>query len=228
MKTVFPAAEPVLVPVVGTDAVFPVHRIYCIGKNYAAHVREMGGTPERQPPCFFMKPADAVCLNAVVHYPPASNNVHYEGELVIAVGREGRDIAAGQALEYVFGYAAGVDLTRRDLQTEAARQGNPWDTGKGFDESAPMTAITPVNQCGHFDSGSLKLSVNSEIRQQADFSDLIWKNSEIIAALSRLYTLKPGDLIFTGTPAGVGPVVPGDRILLEIDRLQNLEFMIIS
>ena len=228
MNVVVPVPEQATIPVKGTDAVFPVHRIYCIGKNYAAHVVEMGGTPERQPPVFFMKPADAACHNPVVHYPPSSDNVHYEGELVIAIGTGGSDIPAEQALDHVWGYAIGVDMTRRDLQLQAAEGGNPWDTGKGFDESAPLSAITPVSECGHFDSGSLILTVNGELRQQADLSELIWKNNEIIAALSRLYTLQPGDIIFTGTPAGVGPVVPGDKILVEIDRLGNLEFMIIS
>lgn len=228
MHSVIPAPAATLVPVKNSDGVFPVHRIYCIGKNYAAHVVEMGGTPERQPPCFFMKPADAACTTAVVHYPPASTNVHYEGELVIALGQGGRDISPEAALSHVYGYAIGVDMTRRDLQLEAASQGNPWDTGKAFDESAPISAITPVDQCGHFESGSICLSVNGDVRQSADFSELIWKCNEIIAALSRLYTLQAGDLIFTGTPAGVGAVVPGDKVLVEIEGLGNLEFMIIS
>ena len=203
-----------------------MHRIYCVGKNYAAHVIEMGGRPERQPPCFFMKPADAVSTGDRVPYPPATSNYHYEGELVIAIGRGGRDIAPQRALDHVFGYGIGLDMTRRDLQGEAVSRAQPWETGKSFDCSAPLSALVPVQDCGHFDSGTLRLSVNGSVRQQADFKELIWKNHEIIAELSRYFELRPGDLIFTGTPAGVGAVERGDHIEVEIERLGRLSLRI--
>jgi fumarylpyruvate hydrolase len=215
-----------VVPVEGADAVFPVHRIYCVGKNYAAHIREMGAEPARDAVCFFLKPADAVVTSGRMPYPPGTSNLHYEGELVIAIGKGGSNIPPAAALAHVFGYAAGLDMTRRDLQVSAGRIGHPWDTGKAFDHSAPIASIVPVSQCGHFDSGSLKLRVNGEVRQDADISDLIWKNHEIISELSKLYCLQAGDLIFTGTPAGVGPVVRGDRIVLQIDRLNQLDLTI--
>lgn len=219
---IFDPQPVVSVPVAGNERQFPVHRVYCVGKNYAAHIIEMGGEPDRQPPCFFLKPADAVCTGGQMPYPPATRNLHYEGELVIAIGKGGADISPENALEHVYGYAVGLDMTRRDLQTAAGAVGHPWDTGKAFDYSAPLSAITPLADCGHFESGRITLRVNGELRQDADFQELIWKNHEIIAQLSRLYTLQPGDLIFTGTPAGVGPVVAGDRIDVEIERLGRL------
>ena len=221
-----PPAIPV-VPVHGGDTVFPVHRIYCVGKNYAKHVIEMGGLPERQPPCFFMKPADAVLTDPRLPYPPRSSDFHYEGELVIAIGRGGQDIPAAEALEHVFGYAVGLDMTRRDLQNASKDLAQPWDTAKGFDHSAPISAITPVASSGHFERGRIHLAVNGETRQDADFAELIWKNQEIIAELSTYYRLQPGDLIFTGTPAGVGPVRRGDRIRVEVDRLGALEVEVV-
>lgn len=219
---IFDPQPVVSVPVSGNERQFPVHRVYCVGKNYAAHIVEMGGRPERQPPCFFLKPADAVRTDGQMPYPPATRNLHYEGELVIAIGKGGVDIAPEHALEHVYGYAVGLDMTRRDLQTAAGAIGQPWDTGKAFDYSAPLSAITPVAACGHFARGRIALWVNGELRQEADFQELIWQNHEIIAQLSRLYTLQPGDLIFTGTPAGVGPVVPGDQITVEVEGLAKL------
>lgn len=220
-----PAPVPV-VPIAGSENLFPVHRIYCVGKNYAAHVREMGSDSDRDPPCFFMKPADAVTTSGNVPYPPATKNYHYEVELVLAIGKAGRNIPAAQALDHIFGYAIGFDMTRRDLQMASGGLGHPWDTGKGFDHSAPVSAIHRAADTGHPASGRITLQVNGETRQDGDLGDLIWKSAEIIAELSRLYLLQPGDLIFTGTPAGVGAAKPGDRLVASIDGLGNLEVTI--
>lgn len=200
-------------PVRGSDKWFPVRRIYCVGRNYADHAIEMGGDPDRESPFFFSKPADALVVpGEAVAYPPATQALHHEVELVIAMGRGGAQISAEQALEHVFGYAVGVDLTRRDLQSEAKKQGRPWDMAKGFDQSAPLSEIVPVAEIGHPDSGAIQLSVNGEIRQQGDLAQMIWKPAEIISGLSQLITLRPGDLIMTGAPAGVGPVESGDLL----------------
>ena len=216
-----PPAQP-SVAVAGSEQRFPVHRIYCIGLNYADHVREFGRDPERAPPVFFMKPADEVVDNgAAVPYPPATTNFHYEIELVVALARGGRDIAARDALGLVFGYAAGNDLTRRDLQSAAKERGEPWDTSKGFDCSAPVAALRPVS-AGHVSRGRIWLSVNGAVRQESDLSRMLWDVPQIIAALSRLYELRAGDLIFTGTPAGIGAVKPGDRLEGGIEGLEVL------
>ena len=200
---------------------FPIHRIYCVGRNYAEHVREMGGEV-REPPVFFTKPADAVVANdAVIPYPPRTSNLHHEIELVIAIGRGGSHIEKQRALEHVFGYAVGNDLTRRDLQQAAKQKGQPWDTGKAFDCSAPLAAIRPASR-GHLSKGRIWLTVNGKIRQQSDISEMIWTVPEIIAELSTLFELAPGDLIFTGTPAGVGALEPGDRIEGGIEGLDTL------
>jgi fumarylpyruvate hydrolase len=189
---------------------FPVHRIYCVGRNYADHVREMGSQPT--PPFFFMKPPDAlVASGAEIPYPPRTANLHYEMELVVAIARAGRNIPAASALEHVFGYAAGNDLTRRDLQGAAKQSGLPWDAGKGFDHSAPVAAIRPAAR-GHLTQGRIWLEVNGETRQDSNLSLMLTPVPQLIAELSTLYELEPGDLIFTGTPAGVGPVLPGDRL----------------
>lgn len=222
MKLVFQPEKQPVIPVEGTDLHFPVHRIYCVGKNYEAHVREMGSNPQRDPPCFFMKPADAATTSHLIPYPPATSNYHYETELVIAIGKAGRNIAVDNALDYVFGYAIGFDMTRRDLQMASGGLGHPWDSGKGFDHSAPISPIFPAEEVGHPEAGRISLKVNGELRQDADLSQLIWKCPEIIAELSKLYLLKPGDLVLTGTPAGVGPVVPGDRLVAAIDGLGEL------
>jgi len=215
------------VPVLGNEQHFPVHRIYCVGKNYADHIREMGSDPAREEPCFFMKPSDAIVLDGKVPYPQGTRNLHYEGELVLALGKGGRNLSPDAAASCLFGYATGLDMTRRDLQTAAGRIGMPWDTGKAFDHSAPMTAIVPLTQSGILLEGSLKLWVNGRLRQDADLGDMLWKPHEIISQLSRLYTLQAGDLIFTGTPAGVGPVVVGDKLRLEIAGLPVLEVEIV-
>lgn len=228
MSFVFDPMPPVSVPVQGDIQQFPVHRIYCVGKNYADHIREMGSDPAREEPCFFLKPNDAIVLDGRMPYPPGTTNLHYEGELVLALGKGGCDIAVAQARDCIFGYALGLDMTRRDLQTRAGRQGMPWDTGKGFDHSAPLSAITPVAACGLLEHGSIRLWVNDQLRQDADLADLIWNAQEIISQLSRLYELKAGDLIFTGTPAGVGAVRPGDRLRLAIEQLGELRVEIVA
>jgi fumarylpyruvate hydrolase len=200
-----PSAVP-SVAVAGTDRRYPVHRIYCVGLNYADHVREFGRDPQASPPIFFMKPADAVVANDdEIPYPPSTADFHYEIELVVALGRGGRDVAPEQALGLVFGYAAGNDLTRRDLQKAAKDRGEPWDTSKGFDASAPVAAIRPVS-AGHVNRGRIWLSVNGTLRQESDLSHMIWDVPHIIAALSKFYELEAGDLIFTGTPSGVGGI----------------------
>ena len=220
---VFPPAATASLEVTGQTERFPVHRIYCVGQNYAAHAREMGSNPDREPPFFFLKPADAAVANgATLDYPQRTDNLHHEIELVVAIGTGGRDIPVDAANQHIFGYAVGNDLTRRDLQSAARKIGRPWDTAKGFDHSAPMTAIHPIAQTGAIESGRIWLTVNGELRQEADISELIWSVPEIIAELSTLYELMPGDLIFSGTPAGIGPVQPGERIEGGVDGLDTL------
>jgi fumarylpyruvate hydrolase len=198
---------------------FPVQRIYCVGRNYADHVREMGSKPEL---VFFSKPADALVANgAAIPYPPRTANLQHEIELVVAIGRAGRGITPASALEHVFGYAAGNDLTRRDLQSAAKKGGLPWDAGKGFDHSAPVAAIRPAAR-GHLERGRIWMSVNGEPRQDSDVGQMMAGVPQLIAELSGLYQLRPGDLIFTGTPAGVGPVRPGDRLEGGIEGLEVL------
>jgi fumarylpyruvate hydrolase len=217
MDFVIEPAGQVTVPVVGTAQKFPVRRIFCVGRNYAAHAREMGGDPNREPPFFFTKPADAVVTGGTnTPYPPATENLHHEMELVVAIGTGGTDISAENALAHVFGYAAGIDLTRRDLQDAAKAARRPWDMSKGFDASAPISAIAPAAAIGHPASGRITLTVNGQMRQEGDLNDQIWPVPEIIAALSRLVALAPGDLIFTGTPEGVGPLQRGDEVVGEI------------
>jgi len=208
----FEAVQPA-VPVEGTDKIFPVHRIYCVGQNYAAHAREMGSDPNREPPFYFMKPADAVVRSgATIAWPSRTANLHHEVELVVAIGKAGKDIAATATLAHVFGYAVGIDLTRRDLQAAAKAAGKPWDTAKGFDRSAPLSAIRRAADIGHPESGRIWLAVNDAVRQDGDLSQMIWRVPEAVAELSRYFELKAGDLLFTGTPAGVGPLSPGDRL----------------
>ena len=211
------------VPVAGSTVNFPVHRIYCVGRNYAAHVREMGGNPDRERPFFFKKPADAlVTPGSTIPYPSGTNNLQHEVELVVAIGRAARAITADQATAIVWGYAVGNDLTRRDLQLAARDQGRPWEFGKAFDNSAPTSAVHPVDAVGHPSSGTIWLKVNGMDRQRADLKQMIWTVPEIIAELSKYYCLLPGDLIFTGTPEGVGPLVPGDLVEAGIDELDTL------
>jgi len=223
MTFVFSPAEIPSVRVQGDDARFAVHRIYCVGRNYAEHAREMGSDPQREPPFFFSKPADAVVANkASVPYPPLTKNFHHEVELVVALGKGGANIAAANALEHIFGYAVGNDLTRRDLQKQAKDAGKPWDISKGFDRSAPVAAIRPVKNGGHVTNARIWLKVNGELKQQGNVSDLIWSVPEIIAALSKFYELQCGDLIFTGTPAGVSALKVGDKMEAGIEGLESL------
>ena len=228
MNLVFPAAALPSVEIDGTDQRFPVHRIYCVGRNYADHVREMGSDPQRDPPIFFSKPADAVVANGLpVRYPPRTSNLHHEIELVVAIGRGGSDISLERALDHVFGYAVGNDLTRRDLQAAAKNHGAPWDVAKGFDQSAPITAIRRAEEIGHLAAGAIWLEVNGEPRQRADLSEMIWSVPEVVSELSTYFELQPGDLIFTGTPAGVGPVMRGDSLVGGIDGLETLRTTIV-
>ncbi len=201
--------------ITGSSATFPVHRIYCVGQNYAAHTIEMGGDPKRNTPFFFSKPADAACQQALLPWPTRTNNLHHEVELVVAMGQGGKSI---------FGYGVGVDLTRRDLQAEAKQAGRPWDTAKGFDFSAPMSKIMTTKQWQPEDQKSISLSVNGTVKQQATLAQLIWKIPELIKELSSFYTLAEGDLIFTGTPAGVSALSPGDTVHASIEGLPELTF----
>lgn len=231
MDTVIPPPKPASLPVLGTDAVFPIHRIYCVGRNYAAHAREMGADPSREPPVFFTKPADAIVPMptsgaGAVPFPPATENLHHEVELVVALGEGGRDIAAEDASGLIYGYAVGLDLTRRDLQNAAKAVGGPWDMAKAFDHSAPCSALVRAAAIGHPIAGRVQLSVNGALKQQGDLADLIWSVPETIAHLSRLVTLVPGDVIFTGTPEGVGPVARGDHLDGAIDGVGSLSLTI--
>jgi len=211
------------VPIVGHEETFPVHRIYCVGRNYAEHAREMGADPTREPPFFFCKPADALVLSgATVAYPPRTTNLHHEIELVIAIGRGGRDVPVADALSRIYGYAVGNDLTRRDLQAQAKAKGQPWDVAKGFDDSAVIGPIQPAAVIGHPSTGRIWLEVNGTLRQQADIADLIWRIPEIVAELSTLFALRAGDLIYTGTPAGVGALRPGDRVAGGVDGVGTI------
>ena len=220
------APERVSVPVIGTDAVFPVRRIYCVGRNYAAHVKEMGGD-ERDPPFFFQKPADAIAHNgAIVPYPTLTNDLQHEIELVLAIGKGGRSIPLDNAADHVFGLAVGIDLTRRDVQVNARKTGRPWGIGKAFDHSAPITAITPLAGDSLPDSGGISIAVNGETKQQGDLAELIWNCAEVVSVLSTHYELVAGDLIYTGTPSGVGPVTPGDSLVGHVDNLPKLEITI--
>jgi fumarylpyruvate hydrolase len=211
------------VAVAGTDARFPVRRIICVGRNYAAHAREMGRDPDREPPFFFLKPADTVVDDgATLPYPPETKNFHYEIELVVAIGRGGADIPVERALEHVFGYAVGIDLTRRDLQLQAREQGRPWDWGKGFDLSAPIAPLRPVSEWGHPTAGRIWLAVNGQVKQDSDIAKLIWPVPDIISIASRSMELRPGDLIMTGTPEGVGPVQRGEVMTGGIDGVGEI------
>ena len=209
----------------GSKTRFQVRRIYCVGRNYRAHAIEMGADPDREVPFFFMKPADAIVQNgSTIPYPKQTTNLHYEIELVVAIGKSGESISEENALEYVWGYGVGIDLTRRDLQNQAKKAGRPWDMGKGFDNSAPCTNLKPVDEVGHPDTGAgeIWIKVNGEIKQRSTLDLHIWNVAETISYLSGLCTLESGDLIFMGTPEGVGPVVPGDTMEGHIDGLENL------
>ena len=227
MPNIFDLPDRPAAAIAGTQDTFPVGRIICIGRNYEAHAREMGKDPNREAPFFFTKWADALVANgATVPYPPETANYHFEGELVIAIGKEGAKVSEAEALDLVYGYATGLDMTRRDLQLEARDKGRPWEVGKNFAFSAPMGAILPVTEGGHVSSGSIRLTVNGEVKQDGDIVDLIWDCAEQIAYVSRFERLLPGDLIFTGTPAGVGAVKSGDVIEVTIASLEPLRITI--
>jgi len=217
----FPATP--ALPVAESTQMFPVGRIYCVGRNYAEHAREMGHDPDREPPFFFMKPADAIAQNgATIPFPQVTKDLHHEIELVVAIGKGGTDISAGKALDHVWGYGVGLDMTRRDIQGEAKKMGRPWEMGKAFDNSAPCTALKPVSMVGHPAQGAIWLKVNGAVKQKGDLADMIWNVPETIAYLSGLVTLRPGDLIFSGTPAGVGPVKRGDKLEGHVDGVGEL------
>jgi fumarylpyruvate hydrolase len=226
MRFVFPPADPVGVPVLGHADAFPVHRIYCVGRNYEEHAKEMGFTG-REPPFFFMKPADAVVVvpaggSASIDYPRLTKNLHHEIELVVAIGKGGRNIAASDAMQHVFGYAVGLDMTRRDLQNDMKKQGRPWCIGKAFDQSAPIGPITPVAQAGDITRAEIYLQVNGQDRQRSQVSKLIWNIAETIEHLSAAWDLQAGDLIYSGTPEGVAAVVPGDTMVGGVTGLEPI------
>jgi fumarylpyruvate hydrolase len=220
------------IPVAGSDARFPVRRIYCVGRNYAAHAREMGFDPDRDPPFFFCKPADAIVNVAPgqtveIPYPPKTSEFHHEIELVAAIGKAGRDIPVEQANEHVWGYAVGLDMTRRDLQLALRDKGRPWELGKAFDRSAPIGPLHPASRIGHPDKGAVWVQVNGEDRQRSDLAKLIWSVPEVIANLSTYFDLQPGDLVFTGTPEGVGAVKRGETLVGGVDGLGELRVKVI-
>ena len=223
MSFVFKANPPTSVGVKGTHKRFPVHRIYCVGRNYAEHAREMGDDPQRDPPFFFTKPADAIIESGeILPYPQATQDLQHEIELVVAIGGGGRNISVKKAKKLIYGYAVGNDFTRRDMQTEAKKSRRPWDTAKGFDYSAAIGAIVPMAESDLTTDSGIGLKVNGEFRQHAKLGDMIWSVAETISALSKLFELQPGDLIYTGTPAGVGPVKPGDVVEGSIQGLGTL------
>lgn len=228
MAFVVPTLPRPALPVAGTEGRFPVRRIHCVGRNYADHAREMGGDPTREPPFFFGKPSDAVVpLGGEIAYPPLTSNLHHEVELVVALGAGGRDIPADKALDCVYGYAVGIDLTRRDLQAKFKDKGQPWEMAKGFDQSAPVSALMPVSACGHPGAGAIWLAVDGVDRQRGDLSQMTWNVAEVIAHLSAYVALAPGDLIFTGTPSGVGALVRGNRVTCGIEGIGDLEITLV-
>ncbi|WP_149138066.1 fumarylacetoacetate hydrolase family protein [Cupriavidus campinensis] len=215
------------VAVAGSQARFPIRRVFCVGRNYAAHAREMGKDPDREPPFFFTKPADAVVpAEGTVAYPPLTENLHHEIELVVAIGKGGANVTPAQALDLVWGYAVGVDLTRRDLQGVAKKMSRPWDWSKAFDASGPCGPLHPVSAVGHPAKGAIWLKVNGEPRQQGELDELIWPVADVIAYISESMTLAPGDVIFTGTPAGVGALNPGDVVTGGVDGLGEIAFTV--
>jgi fumarylpyruvate hydrolase len=232
MAFVFPPEAPVAIPVAGSDAQFAVRRVYCVGRNYAAHAREMGFDPDREPPFFFCKPADAIVPVAYgetleLAYPAQTENYHYEAELVAVIGKSGSDIPVEQALDYVWGYAVGLDMTRRDLQMKMREMGRPWEIGKAFDDSAPIGPIHPASEVGHFENAALWLTVNDQTKQKSDVSHLIWSVAETVAYLSKFFRLEPGDVIFTGTPEGVGAVKKGDTMKVGVERLGDVTVRVV-
>ncbi|MFW1754872.1 FAA hydrolase family protein [Acinetobacter wanghuae] len=234
MSFVFEPIETAALPIVDSEQQYPVRRVYCVGRNYAAHAREMGFDPDREPPFFFCKPNDKESIVAVpanqavdLPYPTQTNNYHYEIELVVAIGKDGKDISVEDAKDYIFGYAVGLDMTRRDLQMGMREKGRPWEIGKAFDYSAPIGPIHPIAATGEINQADIHLTVNGKTEQRSDVSHLIWDVSETIANLSTLFELKAGDLIFTGTPEGVGAVVKGDVMRAEIAGLTGITVNVI-
>lgn len=231
MTTVIPSWDAPTVPVAGSEARFPVRHIYCVGRNYAEHAKEMGGDASKEPPFFFTKAADAIVpvspgSTGHMAYPPATSDLHHEIELVVAIGKRGARVAPERALDLVWGYATGLDMTRRDLQAEAKATRRPWDTGKSFAQAAPIAAIHPAADVGHLARGAISLDVNGRRRQTGDLADMIWDVPHTLAFLSQYYELLPGDLVFTGTPAGVAAVVPGDKLEGRIEGLSPLPLVI--
>ena len=227
MDYVIPAPPVMALPVEGDERRFPVRRVFCVGRNYAAHAREMGHDPDREPPFFFTKPADALVPGGgSIPYPPATSDLHHEVELVVALGRGGANIPEGQALDHVFGYAVGIDLTRRDLQADAKELRRPWDMAKAFDRSAPVSALRPAAQIGHTEQRLIRLEVNGKARQESTLAHHIWSVAETISYLSGLVELAPGDLLFMGTPEGVGAIRRGDRLEASIEGVGELQVTI--
>lgn len=234
MNTIFPPSQVVALPIHQSEQTFPVRRVYCVGRNYADHAREMGSDPDREPPFFFCKAGDSESIIAVrpdsvaqLPYPTKTQALHYEVELVVAIGKAGANVSVAQAHELIFGYAVGLDMTRRDLQNEMKKSGRPWEIGKAFDYSAPIGEIYPVASVAEIQQANISLAVNGEPKQQGNINQLIWNVAETIANLSEFFELKAGDLIFTGTPAGVGAVVKGDTLLAQIDGLGKIELLVV-
>ena len=233
MAFVFSPQLPAALPIAGSNALFPARRVYCVGRNYADHAREMGALAQaegREPPFFFMKPGDAVVSGfgeLAIAYPPLTNNLHHEVELVVALGAGGAAVAVDRAKDLIFGYTVGLDLTRRDIQAKAKEKGHPWDMGKGFDQSAVAGVIQPVAQVGHPAGGRIWLTVNGQTRQDGDLAAMSWKVADIIANLSTMVQLEAGDLIYTGTPAGVGPLLRGDVLEAGVDGVVTLRARIV-
>lgn len=226
MSYAFEPAPAVALPVRGSDRTFPVRRVYCVGRNYADHAIEMGHDPDREPPFFFQKNPDNLVADGIFPYPKASSDVHHEVELVVCLAGGGEDIPVEDALSCVYGYALGLDMTRRDLQAEAKKLGRPWEAAKAFESSAPISPIVPASQIGHPGAGAIRLAVNGSLRQDGDINQMIWKVPEAVSYLSGLFRLAAGDLIFTGTPAGVGPVAVGDRIDAHVDGIGDLAVLV--
>ena len=218
--------KPVTIPVSGSNAVFPVRRVYCIGRNYAAHAIEMGHDPNREPPFFFQKNPNNLDPSGTFPYPANSSDVHHEAEMLVALKSGGTDIPIDRALDHVFGYGLSLDMTRRDLQGEAKKMGRPWEIGKAFERSAPCGAIHPVSSVGHPDHGKITLRVNGEPRQEGDLNQMIWKVPEMISYLSEYFELAAGDIILSGTPSGVGPVSRGDEMEVSVEGLGQLQVIV--
>ena len=226
-KLVIPEPKKTLIPIHGSDVFFPVRRVYCIGRNYAAHTIEMGLDPDIEPPFFFQKNTDNIDTSGQFPYPPESSDVHYELELVVALNKGGSNIKEEDAYDHIYGFGIGLDMTRRDLQGVCKKMGRPWEIGKAFERSAPMGSLTPMSEVGKMESGSIQLKVNDEVRQDGDLDMMLWKIPEQIAILSKFYDITAGDLIMTDTPAGVGPIVKGDKLVGTIDGLQTLNVEVV-